>query len=101
MNKQTLLRLSDNDYTLKDIAFRKFYWYDHLNHINERVIRSEEFLLNEFRIGNISLQTIEEMNEDQDKLYKYLEDFNYHSDYELKDVDRTLYILIEYIKKGL
>lgn len=97
-NVKDILSLSNDEYKFKNDEFRKYYWYDCLNHISERTIRSEEYLLNKFLSGDIDLSYIEELNNDELKLNNFLKDFNYRYESEHKDVQRTLYILIDYIK---
>lgn len=98
--KSKLLNQSDKDYKLKDDNFRHFHFFDMNHHINEKIIRSLEYIINQYNINKLSLDDIIILNEDYDKLKEYLNDFNYRSDYDIKDVDKTLYLVIEYLKKA-
>lgn len=78
--------------------FRKFYWYDNLHHINNRIVKAQEYLINQYFKGIVKLDDIIEMD-DYDKLYDYFKDFGFDSEYDYKDLHRTHFIVIDYIKK--
>lgn len=89
--------------------FRKFYWYDNLHHINNRIVKAQEYLINQYFKGIVKLDDIVKM-QDKEKLYDYFKDFGFGSytinkqsiiEYpdEYNDLYRTHFIVIDYIKK--
>lgn len=96
MDKEQVLNISNNQV---NEAFRKFYWYDNLHHINNRIVKAQEYLLEEYNKGLIKLQDIKDMHDDYDKLVDYFKPFGYQSEYEYKDLRNTHHIVIDYIQK--
>lgn len=107
MDKEQVLNISNNKV---NEAFRKFYWYDNLHHINNRIVKAQEYLLEEYNKGLIKLQDIKDM-QDKDKLYNYFKDFGFGAatlnkkneieyPYEYNDLYNTHFIVIDYIQKS-
>lgn len=84
---------------LSNKDYRDFQWYSKGFHISERIVRANEFLINQYEFGQITIEGIKSMIDDKYLSDAYFEDYNYNS-YELKDIHDRLYILVEYLEKN-
>ena len=84
---------------LSNKDYRDFQWYSNGFHISERIVRANEFLINQYEFGQITIEGIKSMIDDKYLSDAYFEDYNYNSN-ELKDIHDRLYILVEYLEKN-
>lgn len=95
MNKTNVISINNKE---TNEEFRKYYWYDCLHHINNRIVKGQEFLLKEYYDNKIDKSLLYNMHEDFEILTQYFKPFGY-DEYELNDLKRTHHIVIDYINK--
>lgn len=78
--------------------YRNFQWYEKGYHISERIIRVNEYLINQYKYGHINLEEIRYMSNNRDVSNSYIEVLGYSNKYELSDCFERLPILIEYLE---
>lgn len=86
--------------TISNKDYRDYQWYEHGYHISERIVKANEYLLNQIEFGQLTVEDLKEFENDRNLCDSYMTKLGYTNTYELKDIYDRIWILIEYLNRG-